>query len=50
VEQAEAIRRKDEEDIKAMIAGIVPARESVSLDLGSLYGSNLVSGVVSSDE
>jgi hypothetical protein len=28
----------------------VPARESGNLDLGSLYGSNLVSGVVSSDE
>ena len=50
VKQAEAIRRKDEEEIMAMIAGIVPARESGNLDLGSLYGSNLVSGVVSSDE
>ncbi len=50
VKQAEAIRRKDEEEIMAMIAGIVPAREPGNLDLGSLYGSNLVSGVVSSDE
>jgi allophanate hydrolase subunit 2 len=50
VEQAEAIRRKDEAAIRAMIAGVVPARESGSLDLGSLYSSNLVSGVVSSDE
>lgn len=50
VEQAEAIRRKEEEEIKAMIAGVVPVRESGSLDIGSLYGSNLVSGVVSSDE
>ena len=50
VEQAEAMRRKEEEEIKAMIAGVVPVRDSGSLDLGSLYGSNLVSGVVSSDE
>ena len=50
VEQAEAIRHQDEETIEAMIAGIVPARESGGLDLGSLYGSNLVSGVVKGDE
>ncbi len=50
VEQAEAMRRKEEEEIKAMIAGVVPVRDSGSLDLDSLYGSNLVSGVVSSDE
>ncbi len=50
VEQAEAMRRKEEEEIKAVIAGVVPVHDPGSLDLGSLYGSNLVSGMVSSDE
>jgi len=46
VEQAEAIRREQETRICALIDGIRPAEPDVRLDLGALYNTNLISGMV----
>ncbi len=46
VEEAEALRRRQEEAVAGWIRGIRPVRPAGGIDLEALYGGNLVSGVV----
>jgi biotin-dependent carboxylase-like uncharacterized protein len=50
VEAAEELCRNEERRFAALVAALDPVRESDQLDLGSLYGENLISGVVNGYE
>ncbi|MFW6077289.1 MAG: biotin-dependent carboxyltransferase family protein [Hyphomicrobiales bacterium] len=50
VEEAEAARRAQENEILRLIDGFAPVREDLRLDSETLLSANLISGVVSSDE
>jgi biotin-dependent carboxylase-like uncharacterized protein len=50
IEAAEELCRKEENRFAQLLATIEPVPEESSLDLGSLYGQNLISGVVSGFE
>ncbi|HYG84981.1 MAG TPA: biotin-dependent carboxyltransferase family protein [Azospirillum sp.] len=49
VEEAQRARRRQEEYLKRLVAGLVPADEQV-IDLDALYSANLVSGAVNGFE
>jgi biotin-dependent carboxylase-like uncharacterized protein len=46
VEEAEALRRRRETELAALLARLEPARDAPGLDERALHGENLVSGVV----
>jgi biotin-dependent carboxylase-like uncharacterized protein len=46
VAEAEALRRGFEKHVRSAMAGFEPARPEGGIDLGALYRSNLISGVV----
>jgi biotin-dependent carboxylase-like uncharacterized protein len=50
VEEAEELARAESRRLAALIASLEPVRDAAALDLASLYGGNLISGVVSAQE
>lgn len=48
VEEAEAARRAQEDEIRRLIASLAPVQREARLDNVSLLSVNLISGVVSS--
>jgi len=46
VAEAEAIRRRQQADLQALLADLQPAKPAGGLDLDALYSENLISGMV----